>query len=47
MKKIVFLILLTSCSFEAERNNLNIEYLNISNLSIGKYSFSLDDKNKK
>ena len=46
MKKIIFLILLTSCSFKAEKNNLDVKYLNIHDFTVGKYSFSLDDKNK-
>jgi len=47
MKKIIFLIFLTSCSFKAEHNTLDVMFLNISDSSIEKYNFSLDDKSKK
>ena len=47
MKKIIFLIILSSCSFKAENNTLNVMFLNITDFSIEKYNFSLDDKNKK
>ena len=46
MKKIIFLIFLTSCSFKAEHNTLDVMFLNITDSSIEKYNFSLDDKNK-
>ena len=45
MKKIMFLIFLTSCSFDAEKNTLDVNYLDLRNLSVGKYNFSLNDKN--
>ena len=44
MKKIILLIFLTSCSFKAERNTLDVNYLNINDLSVKEYNFSLDDK---
>ena len=47
MKKIIFLIFLSSCSFKAENNTLDVMFLNITDSSIEKYYFSLDDKNKK
>jgi len=47
MKKIIFLIILSSCSFKAEHNTLDVMFLNIIDSSIEKYYFSLDDKNKK
>ena len=47
MKKIIFLIILSSCSFKAENNTLDVMFLNITDSSIEKYNFSLDDKNKK
>ena len=47
MKKIIFLIFITSCSFRAEHNALDIKYLNVNDFSIGKYDISLDDKIKK
>jgi hypothetical protein len=47
MKKIIFLIILSSCSFKAEHNTLDVMFLNITDSSIEKYYFSLDDKNKK
>ena len=47
MKKIIFLIFLSSCSFKAEHNTLDVMFLNIENSSIEKYNFSLDDKSKK
>ena len=47
MKKIIFLIFLSSCSFKAEHNTLDIMFLNIEDSSIEKYIFSLDDKSKK
>ena len=47
MKKIIFLIFLSSCSFKAEHNTLDVMFLNIADSSIEKYIFSLDDKSKK
>ncbi len=47
MKKIIFLIFLSSCSFKAEHNTLDVMFLNIEDSSIEKYNFSLDDKYKK
>jgi hypothetical protein len=47
MKKIIFLIFLSSCSFKAENNTLDVMFLNITDSSIEKYNFSLDDKSKK
>ena len=47
MKKIIFLIFLSSCSFKAEYNTLDVMFLNIENSSIEKYNFSLNDKSKK
>ena len=44
MKKIIFLIFLTSCSFKAEQNTLDVNYLNIKNLSVEKYNVKLNDK---
>ena len=44
MKKIIFLIFLTSCSFKAERNTLDVNYLNINDLSVERFNFSLNDK---
>ena len=46
MKKIIFLIILSSCSFKAEHNTLDVMFLNITDSSIEKYNFSFDDKNK-
>ena len=45
MKKIIFLILLTSCSFKAEKNTLDVNYLNVNDLTVGKYNFKLNNKN--
>ena len=47
MKKIIFLVILTSCNFKAEHGALDVKYLNINDFSIGKYNVSLDDKVKK
>ena len=47
MKKTIFLIFLSSCSFKAEHNTLDVMFLNIENSSIEKYNFSLNDKSKK
>ena len=47
MKKIIFLIFLSSCSFKAEHNTLDVMFLNIEDSSIEKYNFSLNDKSKK
>ena len=44
MKKIILFIFLTSCSFKAEHNTLDINYLNINDLSVEKYNFSLNNK---
>ena len=47
MKKIIFLIFLSSCSFKAEHNTLDIMLINITDSSIEKYNFSMDDMYKK
>ena len=36
MKKLILSLFLTSCSFQAETNNLDINYLNIKNLNVEK-----------
>jgi len=46
MKKIIFLIFLSSCSFKAEHNTLDVMFLNITDSSNVKYNLSLDDKSK-
>jgi len=47
MKKIILLIFLTSCSFQAKKNTLDIQYLKINNLSVGEYKYSLNTDVKK
>ena len=47
MKKLILFLFLTSCSFQAETNNLDINYLNIKNLNVEKLHFSIDEKIKK
>ena len=47
MKKIIFLIFLSSCSFKVENNTLDVMFLNITDSSIKKYNFLLGDKSKK
>ena len=47
MKKIILLIFLSSCSFQAEKNTLDIQYLKIKDLSLGEYQYSLNKDIKK
>jgi len=47
MKKILLLIFLTSCSFEAKKDILDIKYLNVKDLSLGEYNLSLSGNVKK
>ena len=47
MKYLFLFILLTACSFKAETNNLNINYLNINDLTVKNLHFSIDEKVKK
>ena len=41
------LLFLSACSFHAETNNLNINYLNINDLTVEKLHFSIDEMIKK
>tara|TARA_B100000780_G_scaffold212567_1_gene152230 strand:- start:305 stop:466 length:162 start_codon:yes stop_codon:yes gene_type:complete len=43
MRKIILLIFLTSCSFQAKKNTLDIQYLKIKDLSVGEYRYSLNN----
>ena len=47
MKKIILLLFLSSCSFQAEKNTLDIQYLKIKDLSLGEYQYSLNKDIKK
>ena len=47
MKYLFLFILLTACNFKAETNNLNINYLNINDLTVKNLRFSIDEKVKK
>jgi len=47
MKILILLISLTSCSFQAEKNTLNIQYLKIKDLSHGEYKYLLNNDGKK
>tara|TARA_A100001234_G_C12450486_1_gene310838 strand:- start:425 stop:568 length:144 start_codon:yes stop_codon:yes gene_type:complete len=47
MKNLFLFLFLTACSFQAETNNLNINYLNINDLTVEKLHFSIDEKIKK
>jgi len=47
MYKIILLIFLTSCSFQAKKNTLNVKYLNIKDLTLKEYWFSSNDDIKK
>jgi len=47
MKQLILLIFLTSCSFQAKKNTLDIQYLKIKDLSLGEYNYSLSNNYKK
>ena len=47
MKKIILLIFLSSCSFQAEKNTLDIQYLKIKDLTLGEKQYSLNKDIKK
>ena len=47
MKKIILLIFLSSCSFQAKKNTLDIQYLKIKDLSLGEFQYSLNKDIKK
>ena len=47
MKKIILLILLGSCSFQAKKNTLDIQYLKIKDLTLGEKQYSLNKDVKK
>ena len=47
MKQVILLIFLTSCSFQAKKNTLDIQYLKINDISLGEYNYSLSNNYKK
>jgi hypothetical protein len=47
MKKIILLIFLTSCNFQAKKNALDIQYFKIKDLSVGEYNYLLNNDVKK